>query len=67
MIVDLSFKTKILFWSGIVLGSMSVGVLSYAVVRYIVFPDQYFYSYCLHDALDFVNHAGFRFCLNLRI
>ncbi|KAL2336432.1 hypothetical protein Fmac_010878 [Flemingia macrophylla] len=33
MIVDLSIKTKILFWGGIALGSMSVGILSYAVVR----------------------------------
>eukprot|EP00256_Glycine_max_P032023 XP_006576561.1 E3 ubiquitin-protein ligase SPL2 isoform X1 [Glycine max] len=33
MIVDLSSKTKILFWGGIALGSMSVGVLGYAVVR----------------------------------
>ncbi|KAK7255713.1 hypothetical protein RIF29_29132 [Crotalaria pallida] len=33
MIVDLSFKTKILFWGGIALGSMSVGILGYAAVR----------------------------------
>lgn len=33
MIVDLSFKTKLLFWSGILLGSMSVGIIGYAVVR----------------------------------
>lgn len=33
MIMDLSIKTKILFWGGIALGSMSVGVLGYAVVR----------------------------------
>ncbi|XP_012574098.1 E3 ubiquitin-protein ligase SPL2 isoform X2 [Cicer arietinum] len=33
MILELSFKMKILFWSGIVLGSMSVGILSYAVVK----------------------------------
>ncbi|KAF2323622.1 hypothetical protein GH714_036362 [Hevea brasiliensis] len=33
MVVDLAFKTKILLWSGIVLGSLSIGVLSYAVVR----------------------------------
>ncbi|XP_020232197.1 E3 ubiquitin-protein ligase SPL2 [Cajanus cajan] len=33
MIVDLSIKTKVLFWGGIALGSMSVGILSYAVVR----------------------------------
>jgi len=35
MIVDLSIKTKILFWGGIALGSMSVGILGYAVVRYV--------------------------------
>ena len=34
MIVDLSIKAKILFWGGISLGSMSVGVLGYAVLRY---------------------------------
>ncbi|OIW17086.1 hypothetical protein TanjilG_20190 [Lupinus angustifolius] len=33
MIVDLSFKTTVLLWGGIVLGSMSVGILGYAVVR----------------------------------
>ncbi|XP_027908156.1 E3 ubiquitin-protein ligase SPL2 [Vigna unguiculata] len=33
MIVDLSIKTKILFWGGVALGSMSVGILGYAVVR----------------------------------
>ncbi|CAI8607893.1 unnamed protein product [Vicia faba] len=33
MVVDLSFKTRVLFWSGIVLGSMSVGIIGYAVVR----------------------------------
>ncbi|CAJ1950769.1 unnamed protein product [Sphenostylis stenocarpa] len=33
MILDLSIKTKILFWGGIALGSMSVGILGYAVVR----------------------------------
>ncbi|WVZ22254.1 hypothetical protein V8G54_000798 [Vigna mungo] len=33
MIVDLSIKTKILFWGGIAIGSMSVGILGYAVVR----------------------------------
>lgn len=35
MIVDLSIKTKILFWGGIAIGSMSVGILGYAVVRYV--------------------------------
>ncbi|XVE51864.1 hypothetical protein DITRI_Ditri02bG0075300 [Diplodiscus trichospermus] len=33
MLLDLSFKTKILFWSGIVLGSLSIGILGYAFVR----------------------------------
>ncbi|KAJ7951507.1 Mitochondrial ubiquitin ligase activator of NFKB [Quillaja saponaria] len=33
MIVDLAFKTKVLLWSGIFLGSLSVGVLGYAVLR----------------------------------
>lgn len=33
MIVDLSFKTKILFWGGIALGSVSVVILGYAAVR----------------------------------
>lgn len=57
MIVDLSFRTKILFWSGILLGSMSVGILSYAVVRYVSFLDQSIYSYRLHAVLDFLNHG----------
>ncbi|KDP40699.1 hypothetical protein JCGZ_24698 [Jatropha curcas] len=33
MVVDLAFKTKVLLWSGIVLGSLSIGILGYAVVR----------------------------------
>lgn len=33
MVVEMSFRTKILFWSGIVVGSLSVGVLGYAIVR----------------------------------
>ncbi|KAL3351879.1 hypothetical protein AABB24_020122 [Solanum stoloniferum] len=33
MLVDLAFKTKVLMWSGVVFGSVAVGVLGYAVVR----------------------------------
>ncbi|CAK9310591.1 unnamed protein product [Citrullus colocynthis] len=33
MILDLVFKTKFLFWSSIILGSLSVGILGYSVVR----------------------------------
>lgn len=33
MVVDLVNRSKILFWSGIVLGSLSVGILGYAIVR----------------------------------
>uniref|UniRef100_A0A2P2IQH1 RING-type E3 ubiquitin transferase n=2 Tax=Rhizophora mucronata TaxID=61149 RepID=A0A2P2IQH1_RHIMU len=33
MVSDLSLKSKILLWSGIVLGSMSIGILGYAAVR----------------------------------
>lgn len=33
MLVDLAFKTKVLLWSGVVLGSFAVGVLGYAAVR----------------------------------
>ncbi|KAI9102954.1 hypothetical protein K1719_023393 [Acacia pycnantha] len=33
MIVELTFKTKVLFWSGIILGSLSVGILGYAFMR----------------------------------
>ncbi|XVF86901.1 hypothetical protein PTKIN_Ptkin18bG0078100 [Pterospermum kingtungense] len=33
MLVDLAFKTKILFWSSIILGSLSIGILGYAFVR----------------------------------
>jgi len=36
MVADLSIKTKILLWGGIALGSMSVGILGYAVARYVV-------------------------------
>jgi len=34
MIVDLTFRSKVLLWSCIALGSLSIGVLGYAVVRY---------------------------------
>ncbi|EOY27251.1 E3 Ubiquitin ligase family protein isoform 2 [Theobroma cacao] len=33
MLLDLAFKTKILLWSGMVLGSLSIGILGYAFVR----------------------------------
>ncbi|XVF25218.1 hypothetical protein REPUB_Repub13aG0194200 [Reevesia pubescens] len=33
MLLDLAFKTKILLWSSIVLGSLSIGILGYAFVR----------------------------------
>lgn len=33
ILVDLAFRTKVLLWSGVVLGSLALGVLSYAAVR----------------------------------
>ncbi|OMO66122.1 Zinc finger, RING/FYVE/PHD-type [Corchorus olitorius] len=33
MMLDLAFKTKILLWSGVVFGSLSIGILGYAFVR----------------------------------
>ncbi|KAF5751150.1 mitochondrial ubiquitin ligase activator of nfkb 1-A [Tripterygium wilfordii] len=33
MILDLAFKTKVLLWSGIALGSLSAVVLGYAIIR----------------------------------
>ncbi|OMO70644.1 Zinc finger, RING/FYVE/PHD-type [Corchorus capsularis] len=33
MLLDLAFKTKILLWSGVVFGSLSIGILGYAFVR----------------------------------
>ncbi|XP_059456911.1 E3 ubiquitin-protein ligase SPL2 [Corylus avellana] len=33
MIIDLAFRSKVLLWSCIALGSLSIGVLGYAVVR----------------------------------
>ncbi|KAL1811340.1 hypothetical protein ACET3Z_021405 [Daucus carota] len=33
MLVDLAFRTKVLFWGGVVLSSLAIGVLSYAAVR----------------------------------
>jgi len=38
--VDLSIDTRVLFWSGIVLGTLSIGILGYAVVRYILQRNQ---------------------------
>ncbi len=34
MIVHLAFKSKILLWGGIACGSLSIGILGYAVMRY---------------------------------
>lgn len=34
MVVDLAFRTKVLLWSGVALGSLAIGVLGYAAVRY---------------------------------
>lgn len=34
MVVDAAFRTKVLLWSGIVLGTLSIGILGYAAVRY---------------------------------
>ncbi|WOG92431.1 hypothetical protein DCAR_0311698 [Daucus carota subsp. sativus] len=33
-LVDLTFRTKVLFWSGVVPSSLAVGVLSYVAVRW---------------------------------
>lgn len=33
ILVDLAFRTKVLLWSGVVLGSLAIGVLGYAAVR----------------------------------
>ncbi|XP_021903002.1 E3 ubiquitin-protein ligase SPL2 [Carica papaya] len=33
MLLDLAFRTKILFWSGIILGSLSISILGYAALR----------------------------------
>jgi E3 ubiquitin-protein ligase MUL1 len=33
MVVDAAFRTKVLLWSGIVLGTLSIGILGYAAVR----------------------------------
>ncbi|KAJ8441122.1 hypothetical protein Cgig2_006951 [Carnegiea gigantea] len=33
MVLELSFRTKVLLWSGIVIGSVSIGILGYAIVR----------------------------------
>ena len=37
MIVHLAFKSKILLWGGIACGSLSIGILGYAVMRYYSF------------------------------
>lgn len=33
MLVDLAFRTKVLFWSGVFFSSLAIGVLGYAAVR----------------------------------
>ncbi|XP_043718825.1 E3 ubiquitin-protein ligase SPL2-like [Telopea speciosissima] len=33
LVVDLAFRTKVLLWGGIFLGSLSFGILGYAIVR----------------------------------
>jgi len=34
MVLELSSKAKILLWGGIIVGSVSIGVLGYAILRY---------------------------------
>lgn len=41
MVADLAFKSQVLFWSSVVLGSMSFVTLGYAIFRYIGFKGQY--------------------------
>ncbi|KAI3455622.1 hypothetical protein Pfo_012285 [Paulownia fortunei] len=33
MLADLSFKTKVLMWSGLVFGSLAIGILGYSIAR----------------------------------
>ncbi|KAI3814906.1 hypothetical protein L1987_14553 [Smallanthus sonchifolius] len=33
MVMELDFRTKVLFWSGIVVGSLATGILGYAIAR----------------------------------
>lgn len=33
MVVELDFRTKVLLWSGVVIGSLATGILGYAVIR----------------------------------
>lgn len=33
IMADLTFKTKVLLWSGVVFGSLAIGILGYAIVR----------------------------------
>lgn len=44
MEVDLACKSQVLFWSSIILGSLSVGILGYSIFRYISFKGQYLSS-----------------------
>ena len=55
MVVELTSRTRVLFWSGIVLVSMSIGILGYAVSRYT------FLSKC--DILSF--HSTCEFLFNI--
>lgn len=34
MVDELDFRTKVLLWSGVVIGSVATGILGYAVIRY---------------------------------
>lgn len=61
MIVDLAFRSKVLLWSCIALGSLSIGVLGYAVVRYNTF------SIVEHYALDMFFSYNVQFCDELSI
>lgn len=35
MILDLMHRTRVIFWGGLIMGVVSVGILSYAAVRYL--------------------------------
>lgn len=36
MVVDLAFRTRIVFWSGLILGTVSIGILGFAFVRSVI-------------------------------
>lgn len=56
IVVDLAFQNKVLLLSGIVLGSLSVGILGFAVIRYAFSPPPFLMFHTYETWIAFAFH-----------